>query len=57
MLKFVGKDGKFLSDKSGKVLQFSEASNFGKRGAIVKAENGAYGMIGRDGQWIIDPKL
>lgn len=55
MLRFVGKDGKFLTDKSGKVLQFSEASNFGKLGAVTKGENGAYGLIGRDGEWIVDP--
>lgn len=56
MLRFVGKDGKFLTDKSGKVLQFSEASNFGKKGAVVRGENGAYGFIDRDGEWILDPK-
>lgn len=56
MFRFVDSDGKFLKGSNGTILQFSEVSDFGRTGAVVRGKNGLYGVVGRDGTWIIDPK-
>ncbi len=53
---FVRPDGTFLTDAKGKAMEFRHASQFSKYGAVVANEEGKFGMIGRDGKFLIEPK-
>lgn len=55
-VRFVRPDGTFLAGADGKALEFRHASQFSKYGAVVANEEGKFGMIGRDGKFLIEPK-
>lgn len=55
---FVKTDGRFLLDSKGKPLEFLHASQFSKNGAVVcDTATGKFGLIGREGEFIMRPKF